>query len=119
MTKLIFEKRDGYVYATYNGPSTLEIATEIFSQSIQAAKHHGVKRIMIGARLENVLSTEENYELASVFKDVGFKGFKLAWVNLIQATVDRVEFVEYVLNTKGFDVKIFYNLDKGKKWLLQ
>ena len=111
--------QDNYVLAKYRGPDSPEISRAIIQQLVDACDEHQCFRIMVLAYLENSLSIIDNYDLATMFREVGFSSkHRLAWVDLNPDTHESTRFAETVLFNRAIQARLFYDEEDARQWLL-
>ncbi len=85
---------------------------------MSACKEYDCFKILTLAKLDNSLSTNENYDMGEMSEQVGVPiGIKWAWVDLNAAVADGSDFGAWVLCNKGYEVSAFVGLDMALKWL--
>ena len=109
----------GYILAKYRGPDSPEISRQIIQEIVDACERLGCFRVLMISYLENPLSATENFDLADMFREVGFTPqHRLAWVDQNPETRESTAFAETVLYNRGIMARLFDDVDRASQWLL-
>ena len=112
------QSNDDYVLAKYKGPDSPEISRAIMQRIIDACEEYQCFRILVLAYLNNSLSTTENYDLSTMFKEVGFSSkHRMAWVDINPDTRKSTGIAETFLYSQYFKVGLFHDEMDAKYWL--
>lgn len=115
-----FEKKDGYMLAIGEGErNNLTEMTEATKSMVAAATELGMTHILADYRkVKYNVPLTDAYNLVKVYetKTPTLKSFTIAGV---MNEVDRelIKFWESISNRRGFEFKIFTNIDDALRWL--
>lgn len=116
-----FEKRDGYILAVGEGVrNDLTSMIESTKKTVAAAESFGVKNILADYRkVKYNVPLTEAYNIVKVYetRTPEIRDLRIAGVINIE-DMELIKFWESVSNRRGFEFKIFLDMDAALKWLV-
>jgi len=117
-----FEELDDYLYVTIEGQESYKCATQLAATLIEKCKVLNYKKVLVEENLDGELSIIDTYRLMVFCAKTLLKHriqFKLAYYDHKKEQLSRNSFAQDVLkNRTGIIIKIFYQFDEAKEWLL-
>jgi hypothetical protein len=117
---ITFEERPQYLYVLVEGENdSYEISRQFWTEIVDYLKGKEYEKVLVVERLEETVSTEDVYRLVTEFPQMGLTGLKIAFVDevLDQYTIN--QFGEIVALNLDLNGKIFNDVDRAEKWLLE
>lgn len=116
---LIFEDRDGYLYACVKGEiDTLEISTQYWREIAGKCKSLEAKKVLIVEDLPGGATVAEVYQVAAELPKMGFYGIKVAFVDQHLDQHELNKFGELVAVNRGLYGKVFNNIPAAEEWIV-
>ena len=120
--KLNFLEEDGVLVVEISGErpkdNLTRSAKEAWCEVARVARHKNLKRILVISSATGDYPTMDAYKINSTLDECGVqRGWKIAFVNLDPNSFQDIKFAETVAVNRGFDVGVFNNQDKARKWL--
>ncbi len=122
--KLNFQDEDGVLLVEISGERVKEELTssakEAWREIVKVALERKLEQILVLSSATGKYPTLNAYQVNSSLAECGVqRHWKVAFVNLDQASFQDVKFSETVAVNRGFNVGIFSNEDTARKWLLE
>jgi hypothetical protein len=115
----IIKVEENYIQLHANGLLNLPIADSFMKKTVQVCKAHNCYKILAIGFTSKVLLHEEAEEFIKLFKDLAVpKDFKFTWVELNPETYESQKNIETILLKEKQHVRLFYDVQHAKKWLL-
>ena len=116
---LFIEARGSHLFGRASGVRTRETVTAITNEIFDVAKDNNLSKALIDvSELKGKLGIMDSYRVVTeVFQNLRGKGINKAAVYDEQASSRREWFLETVAQNRGFNFRIFSDLDKALKWL--
>ncbi|TVT54508.1 MAG: hypothetical protein FHK82_09935 [Sedimenticola thiotaurini] len=120
--KLIFEEEGNYLTVTVEGSRThadpVKSGQMVVDKVFEKCKASGHTRVMLVSHLTGNYPPFANYQVVSSLEQVGVpKEWRLAYVNLDQASHTAIMFSETLAVKKGFQARVFENEQEARDWL--
>ena len=117
--KLEFEERAEYLYAYVSGETdSLDISREYWREIAEECRRIKCGKVLIVEDIKEVVSTMDEFQIASEIPSMGFFGIRVAFVDLYIEHSAINEFGEIVATNRGLHGKVFNDLAEAEKWLL-
>lgn len=116
---LVFEDRDGYLYASVEGEiDNLDISTQYWREIAEKCKSLDAKKVLIVEDLPGGATVAEVYQVAAELPKMGFYGIKVAFVDRHLDQHELNKFGEVVALNRGLYGKVFNNVPAAEEWIL-
>ena len=93
-------------------------ASVAWTEITSLCHERGLSRLLIISRATGEYSTTNAYRINSQLSEWGVRpGWRIAFVNLDSESLANMQFGETVAVNRGFDLKVFDNVDDARKWL--
>lgn len=116
---LIFDERDGYLYAHVQGDTdNFEVSSQYWREVAEKCKSTEAKKVLIVEDLPGGASVTEVYQVAAELPKMGFYGVKVAFVDTHLDHQELNQFGELVAVNRGLYGKIFNNVAEAEKWIV-
>lgn len=117
--ELIVTFENDFVQIITKGEKSLETSLNLWKKTIKVCKQHKCFKILGLATSLKPPSTIESYKHGNLLHDFNIDHtYKLAWIEFNPEAVASIKFLENVLFNRGFNVKLFQDVDEAKSWLL-
>ena len=104
----------------YTPGAELEDSVDVWGKIFRSCQGKNLKRILAIWKVPGYLPTMAAYNLAEAAEELGFdKKLKLAVVHLTEERYQDGIIAETFAVEHGFNVKIFKDKEKAKKWLIE
>ncbi|HEC28111.1 MAG TPA: hypothetical protein ENI65_00790 [Gammaproteobacteria bacterium] len=116
--KLMYEKRDGYLYFHVTGEDTLAVSKAYFEEIFETSRTLDMHHILIDEDLKGALSTMEIYELTESIPEMA-RGqyYKIAFIDKNSTNSEEQEFGVTVARNRGLDAQRLSSVSEGEAWL--
>jgi hypothetical protein len=117
---LVFEQRDGYLYALVEGEhDCYEISRAYWQEVADEVARLGVKRVLIEENIPVAGTLADAFQLGSEIPDMGFGTARIAFVDRYVEQNEINEFGELVAVNRGVNGKLFEDLQSAEQWLAE
>lgn len=113
-----FENRDEYLYVRIDGRGSYEQQKEIWEQIADELKASSHFRLLVEQTSQTNLDMSDVFQLSADVAAMGLDDCKSAYVDPNESNADINEFAETVAINRGFNGKVFTNIDEAVAWLL-
>jgi hypothetical protein len=116
---LVFEDRDGYLYAHVQGEiDNFEVSSQYWREIAEKCKSIEAKKVLIVEDLPGGASVTEVYQVAAELPKMGFYGVKVAFVDTHLDHQELNQFGELVAVNRGLYGKIFADVAEAERWIV-
>ena len=111
--------KDNILELTLTGAYNREAALEVWQYLSTGMKAHTCEKALVISRVELVLTRTESADHPEIFKETGIRShYKIAWVVTNQNNFGHANFVETVLQNRGyFCARVFRDEESARQWL--
>jgi|SRR5690606_23776835 len=113
-----FEHRDEYLYVKIEGRGSYEQQKEIWEQIAGELRSSSHFRLMVEQRSRSDLDMSDVFQLSADIAAMGLDDCRSAYVDPDETNADINEFGETVAINRGFNGKVFTNVEEAEAWLL-
>ena len=116
---LFIEVRGSYLFGRASGVRTSDTVTAMTIEIFNTAIDNNLSKVLIDVNeLKGKLGILDSYRVVTeVFQNLRGKGIRKAAIFDEQASSRREWFIETVARNRGFNFRIFANLEDALKWL--
>jgi hypothetical protein len=118
-----FDKENGILEITFIGESILDDIIEAVKYSMEFGKQNNVNLFLSDCR--EFVSNDSNsifnaYSLGKFYEQsVVYRSFREAIIIPADISIkDSMTFFETVVQNRGFSIRLFRDIDRGREWLL-
>ena len=117
--RLSIKSRGGYLYIRASGVRTRATVTAITMQVFEAAQARGFPKVLVDVReLEGQLGILDSYLIVTqVFEQLRGKVLRKVVILDEQISSPRGWFIETVARNRGFNFRVFADLEEALAWL--
>jgi hypothetical protein len=118
--ELIITFENDYVQIISNGEKSFESSLKIWTNAVKVCQKHNCFKVLGVASSTKMHTTIESYQHGALFHQINIDHkFKIAWVELNPDAISSIKFIETVLLNRGYNVKLFQDVEEAKTWLLK
>jgi hypothetical protein len=115
---LVFEQRQGYLYAYVEGTEdSYEISRSFWMEIAAETRRLRASKVLIDENIEQNASLTDVFRLASELPQMGFGRSVVAFVDRYLDQQEVNEFGATVANNRGFHGGIFNNVEEAERFL--
>lgn len=117
--QITFEERSEYLYVYVTGDhDSYEISRAFWLEVAEVSRKTGCKKVLLEEDIPEAVSISDMYHLVSELPQMGFYGFRIAFIDRYAEQNDLNEFGELVAVNRGMMGKIFNDINAAEEWLL-
>lgn len=113
-----FEDRNEYLYVRIEGRGSYEQQKEVWEQIADELRSSSHFRLLVEQNSRTTLDMSDVFQLSADVAAMGLEECKSAYVDPNESNADINEFAETVAINRGFNGKVFTNVEEAEAWLL-
>ena len=109
-----------YVEVRSVGDKSYQTAVALWTEIVRVCAEHRCYKVLGIARSTTAMPIMDAVRHEQLFRDFAItRDYRIAWVELNQAAVGNVKFLEnFLLNRSLINGKLFHDVDQAREWLL-
>jgi hypothetical protein len=112
------EQRNDYLYFQVEGDASYETGMGFWREIGSKCKNLGYKKLLIKENLEGQVSDAEMFWITARFREFGFIGKKIAFIDRYANHDYGNGFGQLVASNRGILMRIFKDIDEAEKWII-
>jgi len=112
------EPRSDYLYFQVEGDASYETAMGFWREIGRKCKNLRYKKLLIEENLEGQISDAEVFWITARFREFGFIGKKIAFIDRYANHDDGNGFFQLAASNRGIFMRIFKDVDEAEKWII-
>ena len=107
-----------HIHVISDGDKDFEFAVEMFTQIADLCRKHQCFNVLGLASSTTPMEAVDGYDVARLFRELDMPtNVRIAWVETHADAVDIAQFIELVLNNRGYNAKVFATEAEARSWL--
>ncbi len=118
-SELFITVEDGFVQVIAEGDKDFSFSTRLWTDVSRVCRENNCYKVLGIANSTKTLTTAEAFDHVQLFEDLKISSeYRIAWVEHNPKAYDTISLIETLLKDRGFEVRLFPEVNQAKSWLL-